>query len=766
MNRAISFAAFFLGLFVVGWVGLGYLGASPLALLMTVLIGVVFVVGAVELWRFNAATDRLTGALAAIPDPLPALGDWLAGLPAPLQTPVRLRIDGERVGLPGPALTPYLVGLLVLLGMLGTFLGMVVTLNGAVIALESSTDLATIRGALSAPVKGLGVAFGTSVAGVAASAMLGLISAFSRRDRLGAAQQLDAAIVSRLRPYSFAHQREETFRALQQQAQVLPDVAERLQAMMAHLEHHGEALGQSLLDAQQTHYQDARGLFADLAASVDASLTRSLTETSRLAGETLRPAVEAAMAGIANETAQLHARVAGTVDAQLDGIARRFDTSVGTVTDGWTAALARHEATSTAAADGLRDALAGFNASFDERATALLAEVEQRQTTAQADLSATLAAVTADSRALNGQLAERVGQQLDGLGERFSGAVGTVTDGWTAALARHEATSTAAADGLRDALAGFNASFEARAGALVAEHARTSAGLAADTRAALQSFADTFATRSAALVATVHDAHTALQRDATGRDAAQLEATHAAIDALLTRLRDEWQAVGARAVAQQDALCTRLESTARRVAEAAEAQASRTIDEVAGLMAQVADAPKAAAEVVGALRSELSASIARDTAQLAERSRIMDTLATLLEAINHASTEQRSAIDALVSSASGLLERLGARFEERMGAEAGRMADIADRIGSGAIEVASLGEAFGGAVQMFADASNGLLGSLQRIESALEKSTTRSDEQLAYYVAQAREVIDLSILSQKQIVEDLQRLAARPAGEG
>ena len=59
-----------------------------------------------------------------------------------------VRIEGERVALPGPAMTPYLVGMLVLLGMLGTFLGMVVTLNGAVIALESTTDLHTIRAAL------------------------------------------------------------------------------------------------------------------------------------------------------------------------------------------------------------------------------------------------------------------------------------------------------------------------------------------------------------------------------------------------------------------------------------------------------------------------------------------------------------------------------------------------------------------------------------------------------------------------------------------
>ena len=38
-------------------------------------------------------------------------------------------------------------------------------------------------------------------------------------------------------------------------------------------------------------------------------------------------------------------------------------------------------------------------------------------------------------------------------------------------------------------------------------------------------------------------------------------------------------------------------------------------------------------------------------------------------------------------------------------------------------------------------------------------------EQLAYYVAQAREVIDLSMLSQKQIIEEVQLLAEqRTAG--
>ena len=39
----------------------------------------------------------------------------------------------------------------------------------------------------------------------------------------------------------------------------------------------------------------------------------------------------------------------------------------------------------------------------------------------------------------------------------------------------------------------------------------------------------------------------------------------------------------------------------------------------------------------------------------------------------------------------------------------------------------------------------------------------RSDEQLAYYVAQAREVVDLSLSAQRQITVDLQRLAGADA---
>jgi uncharacterized protein YigE (DUF2233 family) len=73
------------------------------------------------------------------------------------------------------------------------------------------------------------------------------------------------------------------------------------------------------------------------------------------------------------------------------------------------------------------------------------------------------------------------------------------------------------------------------------------------------------------------------------------------------------------------------------------------------------------------------------------------------------------------------------------------------------VDVASLGETFGFAVRSFSETNDKLMAQLQRIEAAMNKSMTRSDEQLAYYVAQAREIVDLSIGSQKDVLEALQR---------
>jgi len=156
MIRALSWGSFAAGLGVVLWVGAGYAATSPLALVVLALIITAYLAGARELHHFGQDTEALARALERPPQTLQALDDWLTGVPAALRLGVARRIDGERVGLPGPTLAPYLVGLLVLLGMLGTFLGMVVTLKGAVVALDRTADLPALREALSAPREGIG----------------------------------------------------------------------------------------------------------------------------------------------------------------------------------------------------------------------------------------------------------------------------------------------------------------------------------------------------------------------------------------------------------------------------------------------------------------------------------------------------------------------------------------------------------------------------------------------------------------------------------
>ena len=785
MNRNLSLFAFILGLFAVVWVAIGYIGGHPLAFTVSCIIAVVYVAGALEMRRFHANTTALAKALGNIPDDIGHLGEWLQQVPAALQNAVRLRIEGERVALPGPGVTPYLVGLLVLLGMLGTFLGMVVTLNGAVLALESTTDLQTIRSALAAPVKGLGVAFGTSVAGVATSAMLGLISALCRRDRLQVGQLLDSKIASVLRDFSLTYQRQETFKALQAQAQALPELVGKLDAMLHQMSEQSRQLGDQLLAGQQRFHEEAKGLYGNLAQSVDQSLKASLKDSATVAAETIQPVVTATMASIASETRGLHDKLFGTVETQLAGIAGQFAQTVGTVSDTWTQALSRHEQATDTQHQHLKTTLTAYADSFEHRSAALLASVESTQAKLQADAAQQHAALAETTAAGQQQLAATLASQFDGVTSRLDQAVSEVADTFgerTQALltaidtshaafaqttqAQQAAISEQVADQLDSIAQRFDGTVQTVSEtwtSALAKHEQASDRLTLALAQTQTSLAETFAQRTAALLADMRATQAAWQSEwATGEQTRQASFTDA-LTAMAGKLETQWQQAGQATLAQQEQITGTLGATARDLVAAHQRQAETTIAEVTRLMQTAAEAPKAAAEVIGQLRHELSASMARDNSLLEERSRIMETLGALLDAINHASTEQRSAIDALVASSAELLERAGSQFAAKVESEAGKLVEIGTSITGGALEVASLGEAFGAAVKLFAESNDKMMAALQRIEGGLSKSLTRSDEQLAYYVAQAREIIDLSILSQKKMVDDLQRAAGSEA---
>lgn len=687
---------FLVGLAAVCWIGAGYAGSNPLALTATAVVGACYLAGAFELKRYAQATAALEHAVAGLAEPPPALDAWLGQVPPGLRGAVRLRIEGERVALPGPALTPYLVGMLVLLGMLGTLLGMVATLKGTGAALDGAADLQAIRTSLDAPLKGLAFAFGTSIAGVSTSAMLGLLSALCRRERLHAAQALDARIATTLRGYSHAHQREEAFKLLQRQTETMPALVDRLEAVMTALTQHSRTASEQQLATQQAFLDKTQAAYARLADSVGQSLRQSAAEGAQAAGAALQPVMAATMAELTREAATQRETVTQAVQQQLDALASGLAATNTSIAETWSRALAEQRQAGERAARDL-------SASFDR----VVETFEQRSTSL-----------------------------VEGVSARLEHATASASQTWAQTLAQHAEAN--------ERLAGRHQQSLAAAAAAVEQHA-------------------------ASLLRSVSESHTRWQEDwqsaSARREEQRLAAWHESLGEMAAGLTEQLAQAATRGEQQQHAICETLARTASEISAQAQTQASQTIAEISRLVQAASAAPKAAADMVAQLREQLSESLARDTATLEERSRLLATVETLLVAVNHASNEQRAAIDALVATSADLLQRVGGQFAARVETETGKLADVAAQVTGGAVEVASLGEAFGAAVQLFGQANEKLTAHLQRIEAALEKSLARSDEQLAYYVAQAREVIDLSMMSHRQIIDDLQRLSGPLANE-
>jgi hypothetical protein len=495
------------------------------------------------------------------------------------------------------------------------------------------------------------------------------MSAVARRERAEVARLLDQRIATVLLPFSLVHQRQETFRALQDQARAMPALVEQLEAMAQRIEARGRQLDDQLLARQGDFHREATAAYTELARSVGASLQDSLASGARAAGDSIRPVVESAMQRIVQDTGQLHGRLGEVVATQAKSLAATF------------------EQRSLALLASIDDRLARTR---DEHAAA-----EQQRLK---DWTQSLQAMAAELDAQWRRVGDQVMQQ-----QRAAGAVLETT---TAAIARHAGEQAAHSARLLEAsgeLVRSRAETEAR---WIEQHGERMDRLAAVWRSELAALRQEESARGQAAVERLGELQAAV--------AQHLATLGAALEAPITRLL-------------------------------------QTASEV----------PQAAAGVISQLRLEMSRVAERDNLALQERTVLLEQLGTLLQAVNQASGEQRAAIDALVASAASVMEQAGARFAQALDAHAGKAADTAAHVTASSVEMASLAEAFGASVQLFQASNDKLTDGLQRIEASLTRSTARSDEQLAYYVAQAREVIDLSIASQQGLVEKVRQLQGK-----
>ncbi|WP_230413222.1 DUF802 domain-containing protein, partial [Paraburkholderia antibiotica] len=619
----IDLVVFLAGLAAACWIAVGYAVSNPLAFAVTLLIGAFYVAGALELRRYSQATATLTGALSALPaqpaqaGSAPNLAAFLDAVHPSLRNPVRLRVEGERVGLPGPALTPYLVGLLVLLGMLGTLLGMVMTLRGTGLALESASDLQAIRASLAAPVKGLGFAFGTSIAGVATSAMLGLLSALCRRERLEAAQQLDVRIATSLRVYSQSHQREESFRLLQRQADATPLLVDRLQTMMSALEAQSAASNERQLASLDAFYGRTEAAYLRLAGVIEQSLKDSVTGSARAAGEALQPVVQATLAGLARETASLHGSVNEAVQRQLDGMSSGFAATTANVAAICNDALAGHRQASDALAAQQRTSLERVAEAFEQRSTALLDGVSARLDTTASGLSQAWGDALAQQQSAGDRLATYNEQALARAAATFEQHAAALLEAvgrsqaslQTDLAARDEQRLAAWADTLGAASAKLNEQWQ-QTGEQTANRQQAICDALAQTARDISAQTQTHASATLAeidrIVQVAADAPKAaanLQAELAARDEQRFTTWTETLGAMTAKLNEQWQQTGEQTANRQQAICDALAQTARDISAQTQTHASATLAEIDRIVQVAADAPKAAAN----LQAELAA---------------------------------------------------------------------------------------------------------------------------------------------------------------
>lgn len=831
MTKPLSWASFTLGALVVLWMGTAFMGGNLLALIIIGAIAGVFCLGFSEQVRYQKDSRLLAQNIANTNTPVEDFSHWCSLLPQALQTPVRQRITQERSQIPTPVLTPYLIGLLVMLGLIGTFIGMVGTLKGAVIALESNTELEAIRSGLAAPMKGLGLAFGTSVAGVAASAALGLINTLSRRERLAAWHGLEAKIDSHFQGFAVSSQRALTYRAMQSQSEQWPNLLDRFDSLATRLEGMGNQLGQQLTEQQNQAIKATGEQISDLVQAVKSSLATTATEVGQQVTDAVSPAVDRLLQESQNQLSENYNQWRTQAQAQLDSQLQAAKETTQALQSTW---VANHQANTEQLSELQREQTQWLQQTQEQHA-ANLAQVKselastlqnwlaQRQAQEQAQAAAV---AEAQRQVLNTltqgqhQYLELLNQQKDqceALAQSVAAGLDKTQSNLGQQLSQWLEQQAQVAQSRMEAIEQANEQVFAAIRAQQEHQRETHKQQSQHARDQQQALNQAITSSQAELTTAINQwlgenqalvktqlTNLEQHNQASFNELTQQLAEHSKATALQqTELLNATQAIVAGGEAllegrqaqerqwaeQQQQLAKDISAkTQQAMTELAQAESERSQqvashfdalqqamakqltalteslqNPMAELMTSAAESPKAAAEVLAQLRAEMSAALERDNQMLAERQGIMQQLDDLATSLAETSSQQRDAIIGMAEASGKMLAEVSDRFGARIDADIDKLTEGVAQVAASSIDLATLAETFSHAVDTYQTANGELLEHFNRLEAQILAMSDRSDEQMGYYVAQAREIIDHSLSSQQEMIEQLRRLGRSTA---
>ncbi len=774
MTRIAILIAGAMGTVILARTAAFYQGEDPLAFGVVMLMALALMAGIAELLMHAQKLTALEGELGKLTKE-PTLEGVDSASPV-LRALLRARLDRVSLGVPRASFTPYLVGLLVMLGLLGTFLGLFETLRGARLALTASSDVEALREGLSTPMSGLMRSFGTSAAGVSSSAMLGLAAVFARRAAGQLGVQLHAAASGPFARFASSHRQLVALEQLAVQGESYPAAAAALalaskelmalrsEWLSAHAQA-SEAVSKRLIEATES-----------MQRTVQAGIEQSASATHRAVAPLLEQAVAGTVAAAGAHLASIEAKVdqasvarreaeqqvTHQLSAHLESVTARLDAQVkaSQASDSERRAAleqlersaeqarAKHVAEVLAALQQSAERDAREQRALRDEALAVEAQRTQQWVAAQSSMERSLvergqaldASLQTAGQALVGTLREQAAEaraQEDARNERLSERMSAITTTLEETVARLAAAEAERANVLQAHLSSMserlaNASErlgaeEERRAALLTEHVD---GMSGEMRRAFSAAAE--------------------------RDAERAETLAKVAGTLRTEL-------SAAAEVMRDRLGASADADAAR---AREAQAM--FEELKGASAQIAEAARSQST---ALQQFVAATEGRTEAL---ETRSQERLETLLDRIRETVDAQAQRLADLEQglrasqseTALTLAQQLGAHAQElstSLGQTSALVQDAAGLVQAGGAELTAVAEMFAEAVDRQREAAREWLENLGHVERAVaDAGEGAAADALGHHLARTHEIFDRQLRFQQELFEQLRHARTSP----
>lgn len=689
-----------LGAAIIARAAWGYGAEDPVATLLVSLVGLGFAVGIFEQWRRLTGLTELSSQINGLPRP--ATEALLAAPPSRLANAFAAVRAGRPLPAPEPGVTPYLLGMLIMMGILGTFLGLVQTMAGARALMHDAPDTESLRAGLALPLSGLGRAFGTSVAGVGSSICLGLAALVVRRQATRLREITSSYAATELAAFTPQGRQIALLETLARQGSALPEAAGSLSQVSERLVRLESAVAQG---ARQTASQVAQSITQAAQAvgeRFSADLSAALGRVEGVASTLAHTATEAAARVVGSHMGRLESTLAAHAQeraamekAHIDQRAAAEKAHLIAVGESLAAAVRQLGEVERARAEALHGSLQQQRDALVAEARRAAEREDERLTRVRLDAQALigrLEALAVAQREAEAELLTRVGEEagrqteairsqaVDLLEEirKLGHRVDALDAGRSEARAAAEAAAEARHLGMAERLAGMEAQRLARLeqtqGALVErlevqERGREGAWQAVLTR--LEAASESQSTRVQAELAQAREAWgalaTRLAQSEEGR-LARLEAEFGALRTGLVGLRDGLaEGERARADALRSDFATLLDAV--RVSETRQVAAER--DRIDLARAQVQAISGAAADGVSALQAPIQIIVDRlegvvVTLAAAERDRaeaLNDRLDAVVGQVQAITSRLEHGEQARVASFGAAVERLRAAAE-------------------------------------------------------------------------------------------------------